>query len=125
MKFMWLRFAILRILNRIWPPEQPTIEELLEQINVLQAELRKYQERTYVWIDPTIYHTGAYDAPSPTTDGKMRAEHIEMIRTQHALPAVVSPLRKSRFAKLIHDAVPLPGDTAYSTPAFLKDQTKP
>lgn len=95
MKFTWLRFTLLRIMNKIWPPEQPTAEELLGQINVLQNELRKYQERTYVWIDPTVYHTGAYDAPSPTTDGKLRAErmlplndphYIEQIRTQHNLP---------------------------------------
>lgn len=90
MKLMWLRFAILRILNKIWPPEEPTAAELLEHINVLQNELNKYQERTYVWIDPTVYRTGAYDAPSPTTDGKLRAEgmqngtlarhHTEMLR---------------------------------------------
>lgn len=84
---------------------------------------KKYAERTMVWIDPHVQlrgypQTAAYDAPSPTTDGKMRAERmdnaqfIEQIHTQHALPAAISPLRKSKLAKLIHDAAAIPGLTA-------------
>jgi hypothetical protein len=62
-----------------------TEEELIAYGRQLEREERKQQEQVVVWTDPTVYRTGAYDAPSPTTDGKMRAEGMRERSLSHQM----------------------------------------
>jgi hypothetical protein len=62
----------------------------VENLN-LKKENAQLKEHVEVWADPTVYRTGAYDAPSPTTDGKMRAEGM-------------------RDRAIMHQMYPRPGD---------------
>ena len=121
MKLVWLRFAILDILNKWWPPEEPTVAELLEQINVLQDELQKYRQRTYVWIDPTVrargYEQSAWNSPERNTDippALRDAKYVEQIRTQHELPRIPRKLHFTRY-----DGPPLPDTTMAHIPTWI------
>jgi hypothetical protein len=53
----------------------------------LKQENAQLKEHVQVWTDPTVYRhqTGAYDAPSPTTDGKMRAEGMRQHSMMHQM----------------------------------------
>jgi hypothetical protein len=56
----------------------------VENLN-LKKENAQLKEHVEVWADPTVYRTGAYDAPSPTTDGKMRAEGMRERSLAHLM----------------------------------------
>jgi hypothetical protein len=64
-----------------------TEEELIAYGRQLEREERKQQEHVEVWTDPTVYRyqTAAYDAPSPTTDGKIRAEGMRDRAIMHQM----------------------------------------
>ncbi len=49
----------------------------------VQATEKKYAERTYIWIDPTIR-----SYPQQQTDPLKSPEYVEKIRTQYEMPAV-------------------------------------
>lgn len=62
-----------------------------------------------VWYDEIArQQIAAYIPPEKQTDPLQSPHYIEQIRTRHVMPAVQSPLRKSRLAKLLQDAVPVP-----------------
>jgi len=68
MRLIWVRFALLRLLNSIFPPEKPTAAELLERIHELEAEVQHAREMITINTAPHL----SVNSPPPQTTGPIQ-----------------------------------------------------